>query len=244
MTQKSLFEALDQITGGLEPGPCQKISEIPFEERPSYKIEKYPNSMSSRELLALLIGGENQLEVAYHLYQACSGDLRKLGREYFPEEITGIGKVIATRILAAVQLGEKLSKPSPLSTTVITCPEDAADLVAYEMKALEQEQLRVLLLNTRNHVMGIEKIYQGTLHTSQVRVGELFRVAVRKNAAAVIIFHNHPSGAASPSADDVEITRIIVEAGKLLGIPVLDHIIIGRDQFISLNRKGLGFTKK
>ena len=124
---------------------------------------------------------------------------------------------------------------------MIHSPEDAADLVQYEMSALDQEQLRVILLNTRNHVLAIKTIYQGSLNSSHVRVGELFRPAIRENAAAMIVVHNHPSGDPSPSPDDVAITKTILSAGKLLDIQVLDHLIIGKGRFISLNRRGLGF---
>lgn len=221
----------------------QRISEIPREERPSYKIEQHPQAMSSRELLALLIGGENQMEIAGELYKSCDGNLRKLGKEYTPEDIEGIGKVTSDRILAAIQLGQRLSVPSENEKIVINSPEDAADLVQYEMSALTQEELRVILLNTRNHVIKVITIYKGSLNSSQVRVGELFRPAIRLNAAAIIVVHNHPSGSFSPSPDDCSITKAIVKAGKLLDIQVLDHLIIGANTFVSLNRKGLGFEE-
>jgi len=219
-----------------------KISELPQEERPANKIVTYPNAMSYRELLALLIGGENQIELAEKLYQACKGDIRRIGNEVSPEDVGGIGIVTARRILAAIQLGGKLSRPDPLSRPVIHCPEDAADLVAYEMRALDQEEMRVIHLNTRNHVLGIETVYRGSLNSSQIRIGEVFKGAIRRNAAAIILAHNHPSSDPNPSPDDLSISRIIIKAGKLLDCQVLDHIIIGRDRFVSLNRQGLSFA--
>jgi DNA repair protein RadC len=123
----------------------------------------------------------------------------------------------------------------------IHSPEDAADLVQYEMSTLDQEQLRVIMLNARNHVLGVKTIYQGSLNSSQVRVGEIFRPAIKHNAAAIIIAHNHPSGSPSPSPDDVSLTSVILKAGKLLDISCLDHLIIGANTFVSLNRRGLGF---
>ena len=221
----------------------QRISEIPREERPSYKIEQHPQAMSSRELLALLIGGENQIEIAGELYKSCDGNLRKLGKEYTPEDVEGIGKVTSDRILAAIQLGQRLAAPSDNDKVVIHSPEDAADLVQYEMSALTQEELRVIILNTRNHVIKIVTIYRGSLNSSQVRIGELFRPAIRHNAAAIIVVHNHPSSDPSPSPDDVGITKAIVKAGKLLDVSVLDHLIIGANSFVSLNRRGLGFEE-
>ena len=97
------------------------------------------------------------------------------------------------------------------------------------------------MLNTRNHVQKIESVYRGSLNTSQVRVGEVFKAAIRVNAAAIIVVHNHPSGDPTPSPDDLAITRAIVEAGKLLDVQVLDHLVIGQGRFISLKERGLGF---
>jgi DNA repair protein RadC len=109
------------------------------------------------------------------------------------------------------------------------------------MSALEQEELRVILLDTRNSVMDVVTVYKGSLNSSQVRVGELFKEAIRRNAAAVILIHNHPSGDPTPSPDDVAVTRSLVEAGKLLDIDVLDHLVIGNCQYVSLKERGLGF---
>jgi len=219
----------------------QRISELPPEERPSYKIEKYPQAMSRRELLALVIGGEKQMDLADQLYQSCNGNLRKLGADSILEDIEGIGKVTSARILAAIQLGQKLATPTCDEPIVVNCPEDAADLVQYEMSALSQEELRVIILNTRNHVVDIKTIYRGSLNSSQVRIGEIFRPAIKHNAAAIIVAHNHPSSDPSPSPDDIAITREIIKAGRLLDIQTLDHLIIGANKFISLNRRGLGF---
>ena len=109
------------------------------------------------------------------------------------------------------------------------------------MSALEQEELRVILLDTRNRVLHIDSVYRGSLNTSQVRIGELFRTAIRNNSAAVIVVHNHPSGDPAPSPDDVAVTRAIVQAGKLLDVEVLDHLVIGNGRFVSLKERGLGF---
>lgn len=221
-----------------------KISDLPRIERPSYKIENIPAAMSSREMLALLIGGEKQMELAWQLYKACRGNLRKLGRECFPETIRGIGKATSDRILAAVQLGQRLSHPSPNDLPTIHCPEDASDLVSYEMRALEQEEMRVIHLNTRHRVLSVETVYRGNVNSSQIRVAELFRSAVRKNVPAVVLVHNHPSGDPSVSPDDIRITKEIIRAGKILDIQIVDHIIIGHDRFISLKRRGLTFEEE
>jgi DNA repair protein RadC len=111
----------------------------------------------------------------------------------------------------------------------------------YEMSALEQEELRTVLLDVRNRVLETVTLYRGSVSSSQVRVGELFKAAVRRNASNIIVVHNHPSGDPTPSPDDVALTRAIVQAGKLLDIDVLDHLVIGRGRWVSLKERGLGF---
>lgn len=123
----------------------------------------------------------------------------------------------------------------------IHSPSDAADMLMYEMGCLEQEQLRVMLLDTRNRVLRIVTLYQGSVNSSQVRVGEVFKHAVRENAVHIIIAHNHPSGDPTPSPDDVALTRAVVQAGKLMDIDVLDHLVIGAGRWVSLKERGLGF---
>jgi DNA repair protein RadC len=110
------------------------------------------------------------------------------------------------------------------------------------MGSLEQEHLRVLLLNTRNECMDCVEVYRGSLNSSLIRVGEIFREAIKQNAAALIVAHNHPSGDPTPSPEDVAVTRAMVEAGKLVDIEVLDHLVIGHNCFVSLKAKGLGFS--
>lgn len=124
---------------------------------------------------------------------------------------------------------------------MIQSPNEAAALLLYDMGALEQEHLRVMLLDTRNRLIRTAEVYRGSLSSSVMRVGEVFRDAVRANAASIIVAHNHPSGDPTPSPEDVSVTKAIVEAGRLLDIEVLDHIVIGMNRFISLKERGLGF---
>lgn len=145
------------------------------------------------------------------------------------------------QIKAAIELGRRLTLESPEERPSINSPADAAALVQYEMSALEQEHLRVMLLDRRNHVLETVEVYKGSVNSSQVRVGEVFKEAVRKNASAIIVIHNHPSGDPTPSPDDVAVTRAIVQAGKLLDVDVLDHLVIGQGKWVSLKEKGLGF---
>jgi DNA repair protein RadC len=226
-----------------------RIKDIQVLERPRERLAKMGASvLSTAELLAILlrvgVEGENAIQIGQRLLREFNG-LAGLQRASFAEIRSqhGIGDAKAAQIKAAIDLGRRLASQSSMDRPVVHSPEDAADLVQYEMSALDQEQLRVILLNTRNHVLGIKTIYQGSLNSSQVRVGELFRPAIRDNAAAIIVIHNHPSGDPSPSPDDIAITKVIIEAGKLLDIQVLDHLIIGQGKFISLNRRGLGFSE-
>ena len=124
----------------------------------------------------------------------------------------------------------------------VNSPENVASYFIPLMRYLDHEELHVALLNTRNKVIDMVSIYSGTVNSSQVRVGEIFRSAIRQNAPAIIVVHNHPSGDPHPSPDDVALTRALVQAGKLLDIDVLDHIVIGSDKFVSLKERGLGFS--
>ncbi|NOZ06149.1 MAG: DNA repair protein RadC, partial [Chloroflexi bacterium] len=155
--------------------------------------------------------------------------------------VKGLGVAKAAQLQAAFELGRRLSVAAPHEKPQISSPADAANLVMLEMSRLEQEQLRVLLLDTRNRVLSTATIYQGSLNSSLVRIGELFREAIRHNCAALIIVHNHPSGDPAPSVEDVNLTRQAVQAGKLLNIEVLDHIVIGQQRFVSLKERKLGF---
>jgi len=141
------------------------------------------------------------------------------------------------------QLSEDLNDALevPANRPAITCPKDCYNFAMPIMSQLDHEELWVMTLNTRNHVTGFYCLYKGSVNTSQVRVGELFRQAIIKNDPAIILFHNHPSGDPTPSPDDVAITRAVNEAGRLLDVQVLDHIVIGAGRYVSLKERGLGF---
>ena len=227
--------------------PMYRITDLAESERPRERlINLGPQALSNAELIAILlrvgVQGENAVQVGQRLLKNFGG-LTGLHRASIDEMDAehGLGPVKAVHIKAAIELGRRLTIESPEERPAINSPADAAALVQYEMSALEQEELRVILLNTRNRVIKIEMIYRGSLNSSQVRVGELFKDAIRRNAAAVIVVHNHPSGDPTPSPDDVAITRAMVEAGRLLDIQVLDHLVIGSGRFVSLKERGLGF---
>ena len=224
-----------------------RITDLAASERPRERLAKLgPGALSTAELIAILlrvgIPGENAVQVGQRLLQTFNG-IAGLHSASFDEVCAqhGLGEAKACQIKAAIELGNRLRLERPEERPTINSPADVAALVQYEMSGLEQEELRVVLLNTRNHVLGISKVYRGSLNSSQVRIGELFKAAVRRNAAAIIVIHNHPSGDPTPSPDDVALTRAMVEAGKLLDIEVLDHLVIGHQRFVSMRRQGLGF---
>jgi DNA repair protein RadC len=190
-----------------------------------------------------VIGGQRQIETSEALLERFDGDIRRLYQAHPAElaAVKGISQVTAARIKAALNLGLRLNLPGE-EHPMIHSPADAAALVQYEMSLLEKEHLRVFLLDRRNRVLDIPVIYQGSVNSSQVRVGEIFHAAVGRLASAIIVVHNHPSGDPTPSADDVAVTRAIVQAGKLLDIETLDHLIIGQGRWVSLKERGLGFS--
>ena len=206
-----------------------------------------PQALSNAELLAILlrvgVQGENAIQVGQRLLTTFKG-LSGIQRAPFDDLLQehGLGAAKAAQIKAAIELGRRLTLESPEERPTINSPADAAALVQYEMSALEQEHLRVLLLDTRNHVMDIVEVYRGSVNSSQVRVGEVFRAAVRRGSTAVIIVHNHPSGDPTPSPDDVAVTRAFVQSGKLLDVEVLDHLVIGQGKWVSMKERGLGFS--
>ncbi len=228
--------------------PAYRIMDLHETERPRERLAALgPQALSKAELIAILlrvgVPGENAVQVGQRLLDRFGG---LLGLHRAPlEELTverGIGAAKAAQLKAAIELGRRLAVESPEERPVINSPEDAANLVRYEMAALEEEHLRVLLLDTRNRVIDFHNVYQGSANSSQVRVGEVFKAAIRRNATAVIIVHNHPSGDPTPSPDDLAVTRACVEAGKLLDIDVLDHLVIGQGRYVSMKERGLGFA--
>ena len=181
--------------------PVYRITDLHETERPRERLASLgPQALTNAELLAILlhvgVPGENAVQVGQRLLQAFGG-LSGLHRAPFEELMDqhGIGEAKAAQVKAAIELGRRLTLESPEERPTINSPADAAALVQYEMSALEQEHLRALLLDTRNHVLDMAEIYRGSVNMSQVRVGEVFKAAIRRNATAIIVIHNHPSGA-------------------------------------------------
>lgn len=227
-----------------------RIADIPMADRPRERLLNYgAGALSNAELLAIVLRvggvGQNAVRLAEALL-ARFGGLPGLARAGAGEmaQVKGVGAAKVAQVQAALEIGRRLLAVSPDERSQIRSPADAANLLMAEMRWLEQEHLMVLLLDTRNRVLRITTVYKGSLNSSTIRVGEVFRDAIRQNAAALIVAHNHPSGDPSPSPEDVGVTRQMVRAGQLLDIEVLDHVVIGAGRFVSLKERGLGFDQE
>lgn len=219
------------------------IKDLPEDLRPRERLlSAGPQALTNGELLAILLGTGTLKETAMDLANRLlhRGGLRFLTEATVEDlrSFKGLGLAKATQIKAAVELGRRIASTSPESRPSIGSPEDVSRLVMEEMRFLDKEHFRAIALNTKNQVLGIENISIGSLSSSIVHPRELFKALIRKSAAAVVLIHNHPSGDPTPSKEDREITRRIVEAGKLLGIEVLDHVIIGDNRYTSLKELG------
>jgi DNA repair protein RadC len=225
-----------------------RISDLEESERPRERLRRVgADKLSNAELLAILLRvglpGASAVQLGQRLVEKFGG-LAGIHRAPFDDLVAekGVGEAKAAQIKAAIELGRRLNDIVPEGKPTINSPEEAAQVVKYEMQALDQEELRVLLLDTRNHLLGNEQVYLGSVSTAQVHLGDIFKHAVRRNATAIIVVHNHPSGDPTPSPDDVAITRELVKAGELMGVKVLDHIIIGQGRHVSMKERGLGFS--
>ena len=224
------------------------IRDMPQGERPRERLKHYgARYLSNTELIAILLRtglpGENVLSLASRLLSTFNG-LSGLGSSTFAQLCAerGLSEAKVCQLLAGLELGRRFASLAPEERVVIQSPQDVANLLAAEMSSFDQEHLRVLLLNTKNQVLNTVEVYVGNVNSSIVRPAEVFRPAVRDNAPSVIVVHNHPSGDPTPSPEDVAITRDLVQAGKLLSIDLLDHVVVGSGgRFVSLNQKGLGF---
>jgi len=225
-----------------------RISDLHESERPRERLKaEGADRLGNAELLAILlrvgVPGESAVQVGQRLLHVFKG-LAGIHRAPFEELVAqhGIGEAKAAQIKAAIELGRRLHEAPPEEHPTVSNPSQAADLVKYAMQALEYEQLQVILLDTRNQVLEIKEVYRGSVNTAQVRAADVFKAAVRKNATALIVVHNHPSGDPTPSPDDVAVTRELVKAGETIDVKVLDHIIIGQGRHVSMKERGLGFS--
>lgn len=234
--------------GVSKPSRALFVKEMAPDERPRERLKlRGTASLTNGDLLAIILStgvkGETVTAVAQRMLIEHDGflglmkmDVLELGR------IHGVGPAKASTLKAVFEIANRIVAMGPEQRPQITSPDDVVNLVGIEMSALEQEQLRVVLLDTKHRVLAIKTIYQGSVNQAQVRVAEVFRDAIRTNAVAIVIVHNHPSGDPTPSSADVSLTADIARAGELMGIDVLDHLVIGRGRHVSMRRLGLGFA--
>lgn len=225
------------------------IRELPFAERPRERLAaRGPSGMASAELIALIWGsgtrGRSAVDLAVDALASHDG-LTGLARATDMElaALPGIGEAKAAQLVAAFELGRRLLADWPSGRWSIRGPRDVADRLILQMGRLEREELRAVVLDTKNHVLRVTTVYQGNVSASLVRVGELFRDAVRLNAAGIILVHNHPSGDPTPSPEDLHLTAEALAAGRLLDIALLDHLVIGHDAYVSLRDRGIAFDR-
>lgn len=227
--------------------PRPTLKELPTDERPRERLKNLgPGVLTDAELLAILLRvgttGETVVELAGRLLRD-HGGLTGLSRVPFSTlcEVHGLGEAKVCQLKAALELGRRLLLAEPGERLTVDGPKKVGDLLVVEMRAFEQEVLRVVIVNTKHQIMKMVDVHKGSLNSSLVRVAEVFKEAIRVNGAAILVAHNHPSGDPTPSRQDVEVTEQIVAAGKLLDIDVLDHLIIG-DTWLSMRARGLGFA--
>lgn len=222
------------------------IKDLPISERPREKLQQFgPEFLSNEELIAIIIRTGSRTESAIELSKkVLSIDNR--GLAYLRDatlqelmEVKGIGECKGAQILAAIEIGKRLSYGEALKKVKITDPSTIANLYMDEMRYLQKEHFRIALLDTKNQIIVTEEISVGTLNASIVHPRDVFKVAIKRNANAIILIHNHPSGDPIPSNEDINITNRLIDVGKLIGIKVLDHIIIGDNRYISFKEKNL-----
>ncbi len=225
------------------------IAEMPRAERPRERLAlRGASGLAAAELIALIWGsgtrGASAVDLAAEALARHDGlaGLAAAGPLEL-EALPGVGAARAAQLAAAFELGRRLAAEWPTGRWTVRAPADVAERLIPSMGRLEREELRVVLLTAKNSVMKVVTVYVGNVSASLVRVGELFRDAVRVNAAGLVIVHNHPSGDPTPSPDDLHLTAEALAAGRLLDIDVLDHLVIGHDAFVSLRDRGIAFDR-
>lgn len=214
-------------------------------ERPRERLETVgAAALTTRELLGLLVGsggeGRSALDVAESLLHRGDGSLRRLAARPAAElrQLPGVGAAVAARVAAALELGRRLAREGPLELMRIRGPSDVYERCAPAMRDLLCEEFRVLLVNAQHAVVREIVVTRGILDASVVHPREVFREAVAESAAALILVHNHPSGDPAPSPEDREVTRQLADAGRIVGIPVLDHVVVGDARYVSFVEAG------
>jgi DNA repair protein RadC len=225
------------------------IRDLPAAERPRERLrDAGADKLSNVELLAVLLRTGTMNDSALSLAEkllARFGGITGVAHATIHElcEVDGIGEAKAAQLKAALELGSRAARDGKGALPVVRSADDIAALVLDQMSLLEQEEVRVFVLDARNRIVAEEMAYKGSVHTAHVRLAEIFSGAVRRKASAIVVVHNHPSGDPTPSAADIQLTKQLVEASRLLEIDVLDHIVIGGGRYASLATLRLGFPQ-
>lgn len=240
-------------TASTEPEPEDeapyhlRVAELPANERPRERLSRLgPAALTTAELLAIVLrtgsAREDVLSVASRLLAEHDG-LRGLAGSDLATlvAIHGLGPAKASTISAIFELGRRAALEGEVLRPRVNGPDDIARLLQSEMEILQQEEVRLLVLDTKHQVLAQPTLYRGSINSSPARVAEVFREAIRRNAFAIALAHNHPSGDPAPSGDDIAFTNAIVEAGQLLGVRVLDHLVFGHGRYVSMRERQLGF---
>lgn len=222
------------------------IKDMPKFERPREKLVKYGvNTLSNAELLAIIISTGTKemsaIDLANHIINSSNEGLRFFTNCTIEElsMIKGVGLAKSSQIIASIELGKRIALTSKANNYKIKSPDDVSHLLMEEMRYLNKEFFNVILLNTKNEVIAVENISIGSLNASIVHPREVFSRAIKRVSSSIILVHNHPSGDPQPSKEDINITKRLVEAGRIIGIEVLDHIIIGDNVYISFKEKNI-----
>ncbi|HEX5478799.1 MAG TPA: DNA repair protein RadC [Dehalococcoidia bacterium] len=222
------------------------IRDLPAADRPRERLRDFgANALSLAELIAILLrtGTAQQSAIGIAQDLLSKYTLNDLVRAPFRElcNIPGLGEAKAAQLKAALELGVRAAAEMGAERTSFTSPDAIAHLMLGEMSGLAQEEVRVLLLDSRNRSLGIHKIYKGSVHSAQVRLSELLSDAVRVNAPHMVLIHNHPSGDPTPSAADIHMTKLLYESAKVMDIDLTDHLVIGGGRYISMKAVKMGF---
>lgn len=231
------------LTPLIKPAYRATVRDMPVEERPRERLEKYGSeTLKTHELLAIILrvgtAGENVLDLAEKLlqkYHGLSGLMSANFHELCNEHGLGVAK--SAQLKAALELGKRLMIEQPDKKYQVRSADDAAWLFKPDMAHLDHEEMHILILDTKNQVVEKIKSYKGTVNSSVLRVAEVFRPAIIRNCPTIIVSHNHPSGDPTPSPEDIEVTRQLLEASKVLDIELLDHLVIGNPRYISLKER-------
>ena len=223
------------------------VRDLPTEERPREKLLlQGPRALSNAELLAILLRSGTKKKSVLRVAEEILARIKEQGLSAMAHisvaelaKIDGVGQVKAATLQAAIELGRRLALQSAGKIKVIHGPEDVAQFAMPRFRFEQKEHFAVMLLNTKNHIIGMPEVSVGSLSASVVHPREVFRAAIDYAAASMILLHNHPSGDPTPSREDIAVTERLVKAGKVMDIPVLDHVVIGNERFTSLKEKGL-----